>query len=193
MILTNPPLAHHLDALWKLRIIVYESNRAIQHNDPIGVLKREYYLLYADYIRKFFDAYKEKGIKIWGMTPGNEPINGIVPNFSFNAMLWTPETEANFSANFLEPTLSKAGYNDIVYMALDDQRFEIPWYPDGVFKNEKANEIFKGTAVHWYADYMFKPYRLDLLHEKYPDKFILMTEACTGKHSARVSCFDKTR
>lgn len=145
-----------------------------------GSLKEEYYQTYADYTRKFFDAYKERGIDIWGMTPGNEPLNGLIPFFFFNSMYWSPTTEANFSANFLAPTLSKAGYNP-VYMAMDDQRWEIPWYPDGVFKNEKANKMFSGTAYHWYTNY-FSASRLTDLHNQYPDKFILMTEACTGSN-----------
>lgn len=147
-----------------------------------GTLEKKYYQLYADYIKKFFDAYNERGIDIWGITPGNEPLDGFVPFFPFNAMGWTPAESATWSTNFLAPTLSKAGYNP-VYMAMDDQRFELPWYPEKVFHNSKAKELFSGTAVHWYADNVFSPIRLTQLHNKYPDKFILMTEACTGKYN----------
>lgn len=147
-----------------------------------GTLKPEFYQLYAEYIKKFFDAYKERGIDIWGITPGNEPLDGFIPFFTFNSMGWTPVTSALWSANNLAPTLSKAGYNP-VYMALDDQRFEIPWYVDIMFENLKAKELFSGTAVHWYADGLFSPIRLTQLHDKYPDKFILMTEACIGKYN----------
>lgn len=153
------------------------------HNDPTGVLKSEYYQLYADYFKKFFDAYKERGIEIWGLTPGNEPLDGLVPFFPFNAMLWTPGKEASWVVNYLYPTLSKAGYKDVVYMAMDDQRFELPWYPDNVFKNREAKKIFSGIAFHWYADTLSPPSLLTITHDKYPDKFIIMTEACTGKHN----------
>lgn len=144
-----------------------------------GSLRREYYQLYADYIKKFFDAYKKRGIDIWAMTPGNEPLDGFIPVFPFNAMAWTPEASAIWATEFLAPTLSNAGY-DLVYMAMDDQRFEIPWYTDIMFKNPRAKELFSGTAVHWYSDKLFSPLRLSQLHDKYPDKFILMSEACTG-------------
>lgn len=147
-----------------------------------GSLKREYYQLYAEYIKKFFDAYKERDIDIWGITPGNEPLDGFIPFFTFNAMGWTPNTSAIWSTDYLHPTLSNAKY-DLVYMALDDQRFEIPWYPEDMFKNPKAEKLFSGTAVHWYADTLFSPIRLSQLHDKYPDKFVLMTEACIGKHN----------
>lgn len=94
-------------------------------------------------------------------------------------MGWTPTEAAKWSTEFLAPTLCKAGYYPI-YMGLDDQRFEIPWYLDIMFKNSKAAVLFNGTAVHWYADYLFSPLRLTQMHNEYPDKFILMTEACTG-------------
>ncbi|XP_032687300.1 lysosomal acid glucosylceramidase [Odontomachus brunneus] len=154
-----------------------------------GPLKPEFYQLYADYILKFFDAYKERGIDIWGMTPGNEPIDGLWPFFPFNAMLWTPETEGIFSVNNLRPTLSKAGYNP-VYMAMDDQRFEIPTFSNLLFNNKEAKEMFNGTAFHWYEDQITKPKRLDELHDMYPDKFILMTEACAGSNPLEIKKVD---
>jgi hypothetical protein len=41
-----------------------------------------------------------------------------------------------------------------------------------------------GIAVHWYTDRWFPlPDALDTVHEEYPDKFILYTEACTGEMS----------
>ncbi|KYN23063.1 Glucosylceramidase [Trachymyrmex cornetzi] len=152
-----------------------------------GVLEHKYYQLYADYIVKFFDAYKERGINIWGITPGNEPLDGFIPFFTFNSMGWTPTTSATWTVNHLAPTLANAGYNPL-YIAMDDQRFEIPWFTEMMFEDPKAKELFSGTAVHWYTDEMFSPLRLSILHDKYPDKFILMTEACTGS-----SPFDKEK
>lgn len=98
-------------------------------------------------------------------------------------MFWPPEKEASWTVNYLAPTLSTAGYEDVVYMAMDDQRYELPWYPDNVFKNKKAKEIFSGIALHWYADTLFPSLLLTITHDKYPDKFIIMTEACTGKYN----------
>lgn len=98
-------------------------------------------------------------------------------------MGWGPEASAFWSTYYLAPTLSKAGYNP-VYMALDDQRFMLPWYVNKMFTNEKTKTLFGGIAVHWYTDSLFSPIRLTEIHNKYPDKFILMTEACSGKHCA---------
>ncbi|XP_012219375.2 lysosomal acid glucosylceramidase-like [Linepithema humile] len=146
-----------------------------------GFLKRSYYRVYANYIKKFFDAYKERGVEIWGMTPGNEPLDGFQPLSRFNAMAWKPQTVAFWSTHYLAPTLSKAGYNP-VYMALDDQRFELPWYVAEMFKDENAKKLFDGIAIHWYADLFFSPSILTQTHDKFPDKFMLMTEASTGSN-----------
>jgi len=117
------------------------------------------------------------------MTPGNEPLDGLSFLFSFNAMFWGPKGEAYWTANNLEPTLSNAGYKDLVYMAMDDQRFELPWYVDIMFQNKQADKIFSGIAHHWYTDVGFSPLRLTQTHNRHPDKFLLMTEACSGKHN----------
>jgi len=166
-----------------LLYILLETWYAVTYINPIGFLKRNYYQTYANYIRKFFDAYKERGIDIWGITPGNQPFDGFMPFSSLNAMGWTPQTAAIWSTYYLAPTLSKAGYNP-VYMAMDDQRFELPWYVDEMFRDENTKKLFNGIAYHWYADLLFPSSYLTQTHNKYPDKFILMTEACTGKHCA---------
>lgn len=144
-----------------------------------GALKQEYYQLYADYIRKFFEAYKDRNIDIWGMTVGNEPLNGLIPFFPFNSMFWCPISEANWSTYYLNPTLSNAGFKP-VYMTTDDQRYTLPYYPQIMFRNNETKQLFGGSAFHWYADEITSTNGLVKLHELYPDKFILMTEACTG-------------
>ena len=51
-----------------------------------------------------------------------------------------------------------------------------------VFQDEIALKYVDGIAVHWYTDRWFPlPEALEEVHEEYPDKFILYTEACTGK------------
>jgi len=53
-----------------------------------------------------------------------------------------------------------------------------------VFEDERALKYVDGIAVHWYTDRWFPlPDALDTVHEEYPDKFILYTEACTGEMS----------
>ncbi|XP_071867112.1 lysosomal acid glucosylceramidase-like isoform X1 [Bombus fervidus] len=150
-------------------------------NDEInglGFLRKDCYQVYADYIVKFLEAYKSFGIDVWAVSTGNEPINAYVPFDPLNTMAWTPETLADWVANYAGPTLSN--HNDTKILVLDDQRIELPWFVNRVFEDKKAKKYIVGTAVHWYTDSIAPPILLDLTHNNAPDKFILMTEACTG-------------
>lgn len=45
----------------------------------IGVAGDVYHKTWAAYFVKFLDAYKENGLKLWGVTVENEPSAGYVP------------------------------------------------------------------------------------------------------------------
>jgi Glycosyl hydrolase family 30 TIM-barrel domain len=49
-----------------------------------------------------------------------------------------------------------------------------------VFSNEDAKNYIDGIGVHWYWDSVYPAQVLSRTHNKYPDKFILGTEACVG-------------
>ncbi|XP_003402889.2 lysosomal acid glucosylceramidase isoform X1 [Bombus terrestris] len=152
-------------------------------NDRIngfGFLRKDRYQVYANYIVKFLDAYKSNGIDVWAVSTGNEPLNAYVPFDRLNTMGWTPDTLADWVANYAGPTLAASTHNGTKILVLDDQRIELPWFVNKVFKDKTAKKYIVGTAVHWYTDSFAPPILLDLTHYGYPDKFILMTEACTG-------------
>lgn len=132
---------------------------------------------------KFLDAYKKHNLNIWGITTGNEPGNAFVPFDHLQTMGWTPETAADWVANFMGPTLASSKFNRTKIMALDDDRNALPWWMNQYFANQKAKKYTAGTAVHWYLDAVTSPARLDETQAAFADKFILMTEACTGKQS----------
>jgi glucosylceramidase len=46
--------------------------------------------------------------------------------------------------------------------------------------NAVANGYVSGIAVHWYQNFIAPPSVLTTTHEKFPDRFILATEACEG-------------
>lgn len=100
-----------------------------------------------------------------------------------NTMGWTPTSMATWVADNLGPTLANSDCNDTLILALDDQRFNLPWYVDSVLNNEEAKKYIAGTAIHWYGDMVAPPEVLAQTHFDFPDKFMLMTEACSGKRS----------
>ena len=46
--------------------------------------------------------------------------------------------------------------------------------------NSEAAKYVDGFAVHWYVDTLFSPEKLTETHDRFPDHFILGTEACEG-------------
>lgn len=153
------------------------------NNDLIGqgYLLPEYYETWARYFVKFLDEYKKQGLEFWGLTAQNEPWDGTVPNFTFNAMGWNSTTQRIWIVENLGPALEQAGYQDVNLMILDDQRVLVPKWAREVFSDPKALKYVSGIGVHWYADDVLDlPFALDQAHDEFPDKFILYTEACNG-------------
>uniref|UniRef100_A0A8D8U1K1 Glucosylceramidase n=1 Tax=Cacopsylla melanoneura TaxID=428564 RepID=A0A8D8U1K1_9HEMI len=102
-----------------------------------GELKPQYYQLWAQYLIMFLDQYKKENLNFWALTTGNEPINGDLPSFlpfvpKFNSMGWLPKNAANWIANNLGPTLRASGHNATKILAIDDQRFVLPWWIEEV-------------------------------------------------------------
>lgn len=49
-------------------------------------LKKDYYEVWANYLKFFLDAYQENGIDFWGLSTGYEPIGGSQDNH----LKWNP-------------------------------------------------------------------------------------------------------
>eukprot|EP00094_Tigriopus_californicus_P008405 TCALIF_08098-PB protein Name:"Similar to Gba Glucosylceramidase (Mus musculus)" AED:0.13 eAED:0.13 QI:29/0.92/0.8/1/0.92/0.93/15/0/1019 len=147
----------------------------------IGYLKTEYYSAWANYFVKFLDDYKREVVQFWGLTAQNEPLHGSAFDFKFNCMGWNASQQRIFVVNNLGPALELAGYGDLQLMVFDDQRSFLSDWADEVMSDPKADAYIDGFAVHWYLDnWVDLPFVLNLVHEKYPNKFILYSEACNG-------------
>jgi len=145
-----------------------------------GYLLPEYYQVWADYHLRFLNAYKENGVNMWGLTAQNEPVDGNIPEFGFNCMGWNASTQATWIGQHLGPTLDNNGFDHLKLMAFDDQRPLLFGWSKDIMEDELASQYVDGWAVHWYTDFLGLPGVLDYVHDQYPDKFILFTEACTG-------------
>lgn len=56
-----------------------------------------------------------------------------------------------------------------------------------VLEDESARRVVAGVALHWYADSASLPSSLDHVHDTFPDKFLLYTEACNGERKLHTS------
>merc|ERR1719285_1333709 len=154
-----------------------KSNKALNGQ---GNLLPEYYQAWANYIVKFLDAYSSHGVPMWGVTAQNEPIDGDIPDFSFNCMGWNASSMATWIGGYLGPALQAAGYDNLTLMAHDDQRPLLPGWAAVIMEDTKAAQYVDGWAVHWYTDFLGGAGFLDEVNHQYPEKFLLYTEACTG-------------
>ncbi|RWS20223.1 glucosylceramidase-like protein, partial [Leptotrombidium deliense] len=151
-----------------------------------GVLKGNttgpYYKTWADYAVKFLNHYRTNGIELWGMTTGNEPMAGFIPGYRWNCLGFTPFSQRDFVKLHLGPALEKAGYTpeNFKVMIHDDQLPSLPIYAEIVLRDANASKYISGVALHWYQNNYAPREFLNFVHNKFPDKFILATEACEG-------------
>nr|XP_054754285.1 lysosomal acid glucosylceramidase-like [Lytechinus pictus] len=145
----------------------------------IGQPGGKYFKTWAQYFVRFVEEYKKKNLTLWGLTVQNEPIDGAIKNFSFQAMHFTAEMERDFIKVDLGPALESSGLQPIHLMMLDGQSFHLPTWPQIVLGDPEAKRYVSGIGVHWYID-KYTPYELKLseTHQLFPDQFLLYTEAC---------------
>jgi len=76
---------------------------------------------------RFLDEYKKQGLEFWGISTGNEPMDGILPVYWFNSMGWTPQSQRQWIKDNFGPALKKS-HSSMKLLALDDQRYLLPWW-----------------------------------------------------------------
>lgn len=148
-----------------------------------GILLPMYYPAYALYLSKYLKAYLKEGIPIWGMTVQNEPLHGG----DWESCKWTPAFELDFIKNHLGPLLKKEN-QDVKILIYDHNKDNMLEWAYVMMNDPVAKDYVWGTAVHWYATYFgigtngrphFDFDGLQAVHEQFPDKHIINTEACT--------------
>lgn len=141
-----------------------------------GVLLPEYQQVYANYLVKYLEAYKAKGVEIWGITPVNEPYGN---NNNWESMYFDPPYEAAFVRDYMGPTLEKAGFGDVQILGYDQNRSDIPKWADAMYSDDAIAKYFGGIAVHWYESTVeWFPEKFAYAHDKAPNKHIIETEGC---------------
>lgn len=155
------------------------------NNDLVnGVLRQtpEIYQLWADYLVRCLGAFAEEGIHFWAMTTGNEPLNGYLPFLiTFNSMGWMAWDQGKWIAENLGPTLQNSSFNSTLLIAHDDQRILLPWTANVLFDTHpEADKYISGIAFHWYWTFFDPTWIMESTHERFPDKFLLGSEACSG-------------
>jgi glucosylceramidase len=146
------------------------------HQGTGGKLKPEYEEMYADYLIRYLDAYKSEGVKIWGITPVNEPHGN---NGQWESMHFTAETQNQFIKKYLGPKLLKSGFDDLKLLIYDQNRDGLEHWADVILGDDETSKFVYGSAVHWYES-TNKVYEdvFERFNAKFPDQAIIHTEGC---------------
>lgn len=142
-----------------------------------GQLNPAYYADYATYFVKWIQAYEANGLKIYAVTPQNEPLNR--GNSASLFMGW--EEQRDFVKVALGPALKKAGIKAKIY-AFDhnynyDNMSDQQGYPTKIFQDADAATFFAGAAFHNYGGNRSE---LNNVYAANPEKELVFTETSIG-------------
>lgn len=142
-----------------------------------GSLNPRYYADYGEYFVKWIKAFEQNGIKIYSVTPQNEPLNR--GNSASCYMPW--EEERDFIKNGLGPALKNAGLDVKVYAFdhnynydnIDSQK----GYPVNIYADGEAADYLDGAAYHNYGG---DKEELISVHNAAPGMDLVFTETSIG-------------
>lgn len=142
-----------------------------------GQLNPDYYSDYAEYFVKWVQSFEKEGIRIYSITPQNEPLNR--GNSASLFMGW--KEEMAFVKEALGPAFKAAGLNTKIY-AFDhnynyDDMADQNDYPLKMYDDEAAAAFLTGAAYHNYGG---NREELNDIQRQRPDKELIFTETSIG-------------
>lgn len=142
-----------------------------------GQLNPKYYEDYAQYFVKWIKAFEKEGIKIYSVTPQNEPLNH--GNSASMYMPW--QQERDFVKLALGPAFLLAGLDTKIY-AFDhnynyDNISDQHSYPLKIYQDEEAAQYLDGAAYHNYGG---DKDELTTVHNAAPGMDLVFTETSIG-------------
>jgi glucosylceramidase len=136
-----------------------------------GTLLPQSYDSFADYFRKFIQAYSAEGVPIFAVTMQNEP--AFEPN-DYPGMRLDPAARAEVIGQHVGPLFASTG---IQAQILDwDHNWDLPSQPLGVLADTTARRYVSAVAWHCYAGDVGVQ---ETVHAAYPTKDAYFTE-CSG-------------
>lgn len=134
-----------------------------------GKLKPEYYGAWTEYVAKFIEAYRNEGIEISAVTIQNEAEAAM----TWESCIYTPQEECALIKSGFGARMRKMGVKIYVWDHNKERLFD---RARTVFEDKEAAQYVAGAACHWYSGDHFE--QLDMINKKYPDKEIILSEAC---------------
>lgn len=136
-----------------------------------GKLKTDCYLEWASYICHYILQYRNQGLAVSAISIQNEPN----ASQKWDSCVFSDEEEKTFLKNYLYPELQKQGLGDLEIYIWDHNKERMFDRVSKLIDNE-TNDMIAGVAFHWYSGDHFDA--LALVHGKYPDKKLMLSEGC---------------
>ena len=133
-----------------------------------GNLLPQFKKIYAEYLVKYINAYKQENINIDYITIQNEPNAKQI----WESCLYSPAQELDLIQNYVYPEFKKNGIKTKILLWDHNKEKLLTRY-----KNQDITNAISGFAFHWYTGDHFE--NIELLKAKYPNKLLFHTEGCT--------------
>lgn len=117
-------------------------------------------------------------LSVWAVTTQNEPSMGLFISSDWNAIGWTPKHQVEWLEKDLIPLFQAKNISTKIFV-LDDNRIFVPNWVDRLFASEIVRNFTHGVAMHWYWDDFVPASVIGKMQEKYPEKEIIGSEACS--------------
>ncbi len=168
----------------QLRILAspWSAPAWMKSNDQLvqGSLKPEAYPVFAEYLRRYIEAYKAEGIPIYALTLQNEP--HYEPK-NYPGMRVDSAARAAFIGGYLGPLLAR--HDPEVRILEWDHNWEEPQAPSTVLADPAAAQYTSGVAWHCYLG---DPKAQSVVHDAHPDKDVYMTECSPLRRAWFTTC-----
>lgn len=136
-----------------------------------GKLRPQYRKHWAEYICRYIEEYRRRGYHVTKLTMQNEP-KAVQ---TWDSCIYTEQEQKEFLKNDLWPAMKMHHLTDIGIYLWDHNKERVWEWADTII-DEETDEMIAGMAFHWYSGDHFEALRM--IHEKYPQKKLLLSEAC---------------
>src|SRR5574344_2787356 len=153
------------------------TDKAAYDSGTGGQLNLDYYQDYATYFVKWIQAMNKEGIKIYAVTPQNEPLNR--GNSASMYMGW--EEELAFVRDALGPQFKSNGIDTQIYAFDHNYNYDDisgqQHYPLNLYADNAASDFLTGAAYHNYGGDVSE---LSYIEQHAPAKGLIFTETSIG-------------
>ena len=136
-----------------------------------GELKQEYKKVWADYICRYIKEYRNRGYLVKRISLQNEP-KAVQ---TWDSCIYTAQQEKEFLRDYMWPALQENGLEDIEVFIWDHNKERVYERACEIIDETTAHMV-TGIAFHWYSGDHFEA--LGMIHDKFPDKKLILSEAC---------------